>query len=372
MGAPQPLPFTAGDLIIFPVTVRHMDEGGSTYSQSPYDPARLVHISRSFNYPRIWLILPRLGLTEANVGTWRLVACTVFFLTVILMLGEMNLVSGLVVGAAICSPAIMFGVERGNVDQWLFIVLAAAIICFGHRSFVLAGYGLLLFAAILKLYPAVTFVTVLREQTWRRRAMIALGLAASFAGYLYWIRSDLKTISRVTPQMVPLSFGREVLFFWLSHLLGGLNRQENIASIGLLIASLGVAFFAALRIRRRHPLPILEHQPSLTAFWIGALTFAAVFVTASNFNYRLVFLLFTQPQILIWVRRRDSWGAISTVALLALLATLWLIQAPRVRVILTQLSDWTLFTYFVTALLVTLPLNFAKAPLEHRRRSHIA
>ena len=55
---------------------------------------QLKHGIRSFNYPRIWLILPRLGLTVMNVETWRLVICIVFFLAVLSLFGGLNWISG--------------------------------------------------------------------------------------------------------------------------------------------------------------------------------------------------------------------------------------------------------------------------------------
>jgi hypothetical protein len=370
MGAPEPLPVTAGDLIIFPPTVRHMDEGASPYAPSPYDPYTLkVHRPRSFNYPRIWLILPRIGLTEGNVGTWRLMVSIAFFLAVISLFGELKWLPGLMAALAICSPAVMFGVERGNTDHWLFILLAAAVFCFNYRPAAFAGYGLLMFAAILKLYPALAFLAVLREQTRRRRNWIAFGLAAAFAVYLYLIRGDLPMIAHVTPQMIQLSFGRRVLLHQLSHRLdleagGSGNRLLNLASFALLAACIALAAWAAHRIRR-HAVPrVPGADPFLTAFRMGAVIFVGVFATAVSFDYRLVFLLLTVPQILDWMPGRDLWGAISTVAIVLLVLALWLIHGPWTRFGLDQLVYWTLFVYFVTALLVTLPRNGAVGSVQ--------
>src|SRR4029079_696030 len=62
--------------------------------------------------------------------------------------------TGVLYGVALCSPAVMLGIERGNVDLTLFALVVGAVLL-AQRSVrgVIASCALLLLAALLKLFP---------------------------------------------------------------------------------------------------------------------------------------------------------------------------------------------------------------------------
>ena len=79
------------------------------------------------------------------------------------------------------------------------------------------------------------------------------------------------------------------------------------------------------------------------------------FVSAYNWDYRLMFLLLTLPQLLRWSAeaRPNVPGAPFAVA--AIVATLWLSEWLDSARPWEELLNWALFGYLLYALLLTLP-----------------
>jgi hypothetical protein len=227
-------------------------------------------------------------------------------------------------GLAVCSPAVMLGVERGNVDILLFALVVLAVLLFrrSERWSVLT-HGLLLLAAILKLFPIFAIGVLFRQP--RRRVLIGLGAVVFlFALYLFAIRADLRTLARVTPQPDTFSYGLLIAAKWFaagtSAVTSLIHPREWQAALLLLVVG---ASLLAQRGGRIH-LPRATGpaaQRDLDLFVAGAGVYVCSYALARNFDYRLVFLLLTIPQLLHWTRDRRP---LAVLALAALLGTLWL------------------------------------------------
>jgi hypothetical protein len=222
----------------------------------------------------------------------------------------------------------MLGVERGNVDILIFALVALAVLLFrrSERAAVLT-HALLLFAAILKLFPIFATGVLLRQPL--RRAVIGLGLVlAAFALYAFSIRADLRTLDRVYPQSDHFSYGIRLFTEWLADVaekLGGstVGRIQLSVWDGA-VAVVIVAAALLARARGRLSLPRATGagaERDLDLFVAGAGVYLCSYVVVRNFDYRLAFVLLALPQLFRWARGRSQ---LAVVSLVGLFGTLWL------------------------------------------------
>ena len=129
---------------------------------NPCDPH-----GRPANYPRLWLLPSRLGFGDSATVPLA-VANALFFLAVaVVFVGRLRVWEGLVVALALCSPAVMLGVERGNVDLSVFAVLMVALMLFRRQAWMrIVSHFLFLLAAMLKIFPALTRMTSRGGSRW--------------------------------------------------------------------------------------------------------------------------------------------------------------------------------------------------------------
>jgi hypothetical protein len=281
------------------------------------------------NYPRIWMSPAFLGLGQGSTNTLGVIVALIFFLAALAVLpAGAGTRTAVLYAAALCSPAVMLGVERGNVDILMFALVVLAVLVFRRsaRSTILA-HALLLFAAILKLFPIFAAGVLLRQPL--RRAVIGLGaVLIAFGLYALSIRGDLRTIERVTPQSDHFTYGIRLFTQWLASVatkIGG----STVGKLPLrvwddCVAALVVA--GALFARWRGRLSLARStgegaERDLDLFVAGAGVYLCSYVIVRNFDYRLAFLLLTLPQLLRWARERSR---IAVVSLVGLFGTLWL------------------------------------------------
>ena len=292
---------------------------------------------RPENYPRVWMAASILGLGEDDTYLIGFLIVVAFFLTAILVLSRRApLGDALIYGLALCSPAVMYGVERGNVDIALFsLVAAAGLVVRRTRYGPPAASALILVAAVLKLFPIAAVGMLARLP--RRAAVICVGsVVGLFAVYAAATFRDIQTIERVLPQGDEYAYGVHIFGGWLGRLLAP-GRVWDAALIVLTIA-------AAIALRRRlrnH----LSTGPSreLDLFWAGAGIYVATFGLGRSSDYRLAFLLLTIPQLARWASARRTLLPIAT--LWGILLTLWL-PSPwsNVPVLNALIRGWDILT----------------------------
>jgi len=292
-----------------------------------YNPCDLG--GRPFNYPRVWLLLRWLGLGQSQTDALAIIFIALFLLTLFLLLGRLTIGEGLVVGVALCSPAVMFGIERANVDIVIFSLLALAVIVWRRRAraWDVVSPLIVLLAAVMKLYPVFGLPGYLLIRR-RRAALTAIGCAAAFAVYAFVFRGDIGAIIRGTPQSQYYQFGARILPSTIYHRFvpqrwqGGALTKQLLAIIPVLIGT------PAVWLMGRRRLPRIDHGAHgwrRLAFYIGSFLFLGAFAVGNSWDYRLVFLLFTLPQLFEWVADPlpDPRGGLAALAMAAILTTLW-------------------------------------------------
>jgi hypothetical protein len=280
------------------------------WPENPCDPW-----GRPENYPRIWIAASIFGLGEADTYVIGALIVVGFFVSAVLVLPrDAPFGDALVYGFALCSPAVMLGVERGNVDLTLFSMVVVAGLVMRRMP-----YGppvsstLILVAAVLKLFP-VAAVGMLTGLPRRVAAACVSSVVAIFALYVIATLSDIRTIDRVLPQDDEYAYGVHITGDWLGHLAGSGSLWDAV-----LVAS---TIVAALAFRRRLSVRLaMGSSRELDLFCAGAGVYVATFALVRSADYRLVFLLLTVPQLARWAAARRVL-AIATLA--GVLVTLWL------------------------------------------------
>jgi hypothetical protein len=318
-------------------------------------------------YPRVWLVLRWTGLEQRHTLLFGVVVITVFLVLLLLLLGRLSVVEGLVVAATVCSPAVMFAVERANMDLVVFSGLALSALVWrrGSARAEFVAVGLVLLMAVAKLYPAVALLAFL--PTRRRSTRVAAAVAVLvFVLYAVATREDVATISSTATQGQYYSYGARILLGELYH--GVLGEQwggsRALAQVIVLLAAvvLGLALWLWLRHRSRRsaegePFPEIPETSDLIAFRMGALVYVGTFVAGNSFDYRLVFLLLTLPYLLRWPLHRGGAepATLPRVAAAVVLVQLWVGTLSEQLRLLDELVSWTLAGMLVVLLARSAP-----------------
>src|SRR5215207_1458130 len=141
------------------------------------------------NFPRLWIELGNLGLDSGDTKPLAVALAAVFFAAAVIATGPLGRGEGLVYAAALLSPAVLLGVQRGNVDLLMFALVVAGVLLV--RRSVWAGAGAIVLAAVLKLFPLLALPIFVRRRT--RWAAGAAALAV-FALYVVVTLDDIRTI----------------------------------------------------------------------------------------------------------------------------------------------------------------------------------
>ena len=155
------------------------------------------------------------------------------------------------------------------------------------------------------MYPvfALPAFVVTRSRVAARAALLCV---AAFGVYCIYSLRDIAHVAEIATQGEHFSYGARILPAHLYHQVGA-DRWAGPAALKQLIAAvpLGDPRGGDRRsdppsprpprtMRRRSP------RPRSLALHVGALIYLGTFATANNFDYRLVFLLLTLPQLVEW------------------------------------------------------------------------
>jgi len=217
-----PLRYQFGDLRSITSAWDCVRQHLSVLPSNPCDPDK-----RPANYPGILLLPSHLGLGQGDTIAlgWSLFA--VYLIAAVAVIpGRARLGTTVLYSVALCSPAAMLGVERGNIDLMMFalIVLAVLVAQRGERGRTVSA-ALVLFAGILKIFPVLAVGFLARHGS--RRALVRLGaVIVAFAAYAFAIRHQLQEINAVLPRSDKYSYGLRRISEWLSAGLEGNGAQS--------------------------------------------------------------------------------------------------------------------------------------------------
>jgi hypothetical protein len=333
---------------VFLLGVLECDRAGhDVYRENPCDPW-----ARRMNYPRPWLLLSGLPLERRHSAWLGAVLGVAFLASAFAYVGRLKPWHGLMYGLLICSPSIMLGIERGNSDLMMFILVAVAVMLLSHRRAAGWSYLLIFLGGLLKLFPITALAAALRESR-PRAALILSGLGTGWIAYVVWTWTDVTLIGQATPRSVYRSYGGLVL---LDTVVGQLRKRgvdplpvtvqvAYVVSVGALMLAAGAAAWATTRY-------VISNR--LDGFRAGAAIYVATYLPVTNYDYKQVFLLLAVPQMLEWSGGPGSVGRFSAVALASMALTLWMSSWHRVF-LGGEVMNMLLFVYCLYMLVYTRP-----------------
>jgi hypothetical protein len=278
---------------------------------------------RQMNYPRIWQSLFYLGINQQDTIYFEIIFVVLFFAGIFLFIGDIRNQTAWVMAGAAFSPAVLVGIERGNTDLVIFFLLALALAIV--RRSTLASATVIAFAFLLKLFPLFAVPIFLKEN--RRSFLKYLVGSAVFVGaYVLVMHNEMKLVRMGTPTGYWLSYGIAVLWVELGRFIH-VGAALRIACYAILI---GIAFSLVLVALRRSQSNVAREDQHIDAFRVGAAIYLGTFLLGTNFDYRLVFLLFTIPQLMQWIANPDrSLRRIAAFTLVCILVAQWSLLPAR-------------------------------------------
>jgi hypothetical protein len=311
--------------------------GISVLPVNPCDPGH-----RPADFPQIWLLPSHLGLGPGDTVGLGIAQAIIFLAAALLVVPpDASLKVGVIFALALCSPAVMLGVERENPDLILFpLLLAAALLAGRTGRGVYAAAALILAAAVLKLYPIFSVGLLLRRGT---ATALRAGLLAC-AGFAVYVLGDFGYLHRMLRAIPPASefsygVGRPGQWF-------GTASQEAVGAFGsyrawdVLLVLVAAAGAWLLKRRERLGVPAGATR-ELDLFWAGACIYVGSYATFLSNDYRLIFCLLAVPQLASWAQE----GRVLAYATIAgLLVVLWLDEwtgMPGIRHVLDAWNRWT-------------------------------
>jgi hypothetical protein len=309
----HPAPFV--DLQVFPAAHATVAGGGALYGPSVTDP-----MQRPYNYPRVWLTFMRFPADE----TWfRALGCLLAVTAIGVVLafwGRLSIGEGLWGGLLLCSPAFQLGIERGNTDLAMLVLVGAGLWLAGEDRCERLAASLWWVAAVLKLFPILALGAWFEGsvRAWLRRVWLPLGL---FAAYLALTWRDLSPVLHNTGGGWVQSYGSEVLAAtWrqVQSFYGpGQPGELPFGGVGRWVAAAGVAWMLLrgwlTNSPASAPAPAVSaaERRALLGFRAGTLVYVATFLAGSSFDYRQCFLLLVLPQLWAWRRSGRRLAAVA-------------------------------------------------------------
>lgn len=274
--------------------------GLDVYQPNPFDPLGRPHV-----YGPAWLAIAGLGLmTEDAWWLGALLALTTVGVA-LWLLAPRNLADALGVCLLILSPPVLLGLERGNNDLVVFLLLALAAVCLARPSTLggFAGTGVLVLAGVLKFYPLAALATVLaRRERVVRLVWIVAGALALF-GALWWVqRVEFFRVLAITPRPDSIyAYGIRILSVAWAH--EGEGRLWFVAGVAL--GGLGAA--AALWRGRAAIARSIPDEGLLAAAAVaGGTSWLFCFLANNNYSYRAILWLLVVPAWLALARSAEA------------------------------------------------------------------
>ncbi len=320
--------------------------------ENPCDPWQ-----RPMNYPRIWSIVASWGINQNSTIIMGTLCGLLFLILVFLVIKRLNYTEALLYGLILCSPSIMLAVERGNNDLIIFMILGIALLAMQTNYLYLNYLSLvmIIFASIIKLYPIFTILSFLRMKK-QKFIFFLTSTITLFVIYVIANFNSLILVSKATPRSKVLSYGGKVVFDIITDRNFASSFKWIMTPLMIFLLSL-IILISLFLIRRDDRLNKINdlNLNQIDAFRVGSSIYIGTFFIGNNWDYRLIFLLFTVPQILLWSKTKSQISTLSTLALTGIVLTTWLSNIEGKIYNLDELINWLLFFFFSYTVILTLP-----------------
>jgi hypothetical protein len=340
-----------------------LSEGEDPYIVNQNDPWQ-----RPMNYPRVWLMLAAyIGINQSHTIYFGAIISVLFIIGLLIFFKRRIEANRLIIFLlAIFSPTVMLSIERGNNDIFIFFILSVSIYILSRRKqySALISFALTSLAFIFKLFPLFTIIIFAKEKSSIFiKCVISMVVIVVFYAFISY--SDLLLIFKNTPKDPYMSYGMNVLWQAAIPISDLISNIIRVISAFLVFSS-----FFVFRYGLKTKINKNDGQITLTeaGFLTGVSIYLGTFLIGSNFDYRLIFLLFTLPMLIELANHHTSKiSLISKISLVLILISQWhvfisdkmflLLGRSFPALIVDEIANWLLFFSFSYLLGVLFPEN---------------
>ncbi|MBK9927998.1 MAG: hypothetical protein IPP66_22220 [Anaerolineales bacterium] len=282
----EELPFM--DFRLIPSSAESFRNGFEPTVENPFEPG-----GRIFNYPAFWRLFFYVNFISQDDTIWICIVMLILFFTGIFLFPQrLSVTSAFWMLLIVFSPASMLLYERGNVDLFVFFICALIILAADYSTNL--TMGLLIFGAIVKIFPFFGITVLFRESKRRFFLFSAVGVMILLIyGFITWESQRAAWTTTWRGEM--MSYGTFVLLTRFASYFQSPLWKVAFEGLGLLLIFIGVI----PAIRNSQSLPVASER-NLTAFRMGASIYMGTFLLGNNWDYRLAFLIFVIPQLSEW------------------------------------------------------------------------
>ena len=351
------------DFQLIPGSAESFRSGYEPSVENPKDPN-----GRIFNYPAFWRLFFYTNISMDDT-IWIVVLMLVLYFVGIMLFPQKPTISGaLLMLLVVFSPASMLLYERGNADLFVFFLCAMIVLATDYSVNLTAG--LIVFGAIVKMFPLFG-ITVLLKETKQKFWKLAIAIVLFMIVYGLLTFQSQSAAWKTTMRGDGLSYGTFVIITRLGdyfqqvlpNLFSIMQWQLVFEAVALVLILISMI----LALRNSTALTASQER-NLAAFRMGASIYVGTFLLGNNWDYRLAFLVFVIPQLSQWFHSTGKrYRAISVGVVVAILLSCWNLMVrfnlpfiplkdPANRnFIVDELINWLLVPGFTYMLVASLP-----------------
>jgi hypothetical protein len=278
----------------------------------PYVTASCDLLDRPFAYSPLWLRAGFLATGPDAVPWLGLGLASAFFLSLVLLPPPRRRGGLLLLALAAFSSLPVFALERGNIDVAMFLlIVTGGWLCFRDGSARMVGYSLVLLAGLLKFYPLVLCLLVLRER-FLRAVLLAMAALIVLVLFVWHFQAELAEMAGNLPSLgyftdtfgarqLPIGLGVILRDLGIDRLplLGEVDSKRSLVLVMIVLiashlAASAIAFRLAMLPGMRAALGALTAREG-GFLVIGAALLCGCFFAGQNVGYRGIHLLFVVP-----------------------------------------------------------------------------
>ncbi|MCK6538463.1 MAG: hypothetical protein L6Q26_00285 [Anaerolineales bacterium] len=348
------------DFRLIPGSAESFRNGFEPTITNPGDPN-----GRIFNYPFFWRLFFYTNITQDDTVWIVVVMLVLYFAGAILFPQKITMPDALLMLLVLFSPASMLLYERGNADLIVFFICAMIVLAANYSSYL--TFGLILFGAVVKMFPFFGITVLLKES--RRRFYPFLAAGAIFMVVYSLLTLDSQRAAWTTTMRGDgISYGTFVFITrlggYVQEVLPGLFSLSQWGWLFEAVALVLILLAGFWAVREPNPLTC-SHERNLTAFRMGASIYLGTFLLGNNWDYRLAFLVLVVPQLSQWTwQEKGTRRFVSVGVLIVSLVSCWHLllnidlpfiplKDPANRIfVFDELVNWLMvpgFTYLLVA-----------------------
>jgi len=264
---------------------------------NPFISNTLDYYNRPHVYTTWWLITGDWGLTRADSKWLGLLLIGLTLVTTVALNRPSKPHEFILTAIFLCSPAILFAINRGNNDLVVFIIMSCALGLIRSKKSIIRilGFALLAICTVLKYYPIAAVILILSAHT-RRESIMVLAIFTCIIIFA-WPSLQPSLISALKYKPSPeglYAFGAPILFK---------NLGDFPPHAWWIIGAItGACAFILAKLRQD-----TTREPSISSsneneFICGSALIVGCFFLGASYLYKLIFSIWLLPWL--WSKKQ--------------------------------------------------------------------